>query len=168
MNEDTSIYDAVQLIAPRLEGVLKRHRARYDFQEFCQEIIDYIPDFEPKIFQGISMVIIVENTQAFFENKKTTWKEMRKEFFDFLKEFWADFIGEDPEEVCNNMKAKLHEWNHQNPQSQFPMINWLPDYGGVVSEQTPFPSYRQLAYMQENGIPYTGTGEQVSFRKKNP
>jgi hypothetical protein len=22
--------------------------------------------------------------------------------------------------------------------------------------------------MQENGIPYTGTGEQVSFRKKNP
>jgi hypothetical protein len=165
MNKDTSISDALQLIAPRLEAVLKRHHARYDFQEFCQEIIDYVPDFKPTIFQGISMCTIVENTQDFFEYKKTTYKEMRKEFFDFLATYWADFIGEDPEEVCNNMKAKLHAWNIANPTMKFPMINWLPDYGGVVSEQTPFPSYRQLAYMQQNGIPYPGTGEQVSFRK---
>jgi hypothetical protein len=102
----------------------------------------------------------------FFDYKKTALHKMRKEFLDFCKAFWNEIHGEDAEEICVKIKQQLQSWNDENPQMQFPKINWLPTFGGTVTEQTPFPSYAQLAYMQEHNINYYLTGESVSFQRK--
>jgi hypothetical protein len=82
------------------------------------------------------------------------------------QEHWVDFAEEDAETIVIKIKAKLQEWNDEHRDMPFPMINWLPAYGGVVSEQTPFPSYDQLSYMQEHNIPYYLTGEPISLNRK--
>jgi hypothetical protein len=166
MEEEPSIEACLRVVAPRLQAVLKRHHANYDFEELCEEILNYVPDFNPAIFKGIPTETIVGNTKEFFEYKKTTFIEMRKEFLSFLKLYWANFIGEDPEEIVINMKAKLQEWNDGHPEMTFPMINWVPDFGGIVNEGTPFPGYAQLSYMQERNMNFYVSGDPVSFNRK--
>jgi hypothetical protein len=166
MAEEPDVEACLRVIAPRLEGVLKRHRARYNFEEFCEEIVNYVADFTPSIFTGITSPILIANTSEFFDFKKMTLHEMRKEFMDFCKSYWAEIHGEDAEEIVVNIKQQIQIWNEENPQMQFPKINWLPTFGGAVTEQTPFPGYAQLPYMQEHNIRYYISGERVSFRQK--
>jgi hypothetical protein len=78
---EVSLEDALRIVAPYLEAVLKRHRAHYDSELLCEEIVYYTPDFNPTIFKGIPTETIVENTRDFFNYKKTTFGEMRQEFF---------------------------------------------------------------------------------------
>jgi hypothetical protein len=166
MVEEPDIEACLRVVAPRLEAVLKRHRCRFDFEQICEEIMNYIPDFNIQIFSGIPTTLLVTNTRDYFDYKKTTLHEMRKEFLDFVKSFWSDVYGEDAEEIVIKIKSHLNAWNDENPQSQFPKINWLPNFGGAVSEQTPFPSYAQLSYMMEHNINYFLSGEPVSFQRK--
>jgi hypothetical protein len=166
MAEEPDVEACLRVVAPRLEAILKRHRCRYDFEALCEEIVHYIPDFNPEIFKGIPTSLLVANTMEYFDYKKTTLHEMRKEFTDFCKTFWSEINGEDAEEICVKIKKQLRPWNDENPEMQFPKINWLPTFGGAVTEQTPFPSYAQLTYMQEHNINYYLSGESVSFHRK--
>jgi hypothetical protein len=168
MIDPTDVEACLHVVAPRLEAVLRRHRANYDFEEFCNEIVNYVPDFKPSIFQGIPTHLIVENTKEFFDYKKTTYTEMRKEFLQWLKSCWEYFYGEDAEEIVIKIKARLEEYNQEHRDTQYPKINWVPHYGGIVQDQTPFPAYSQMTYMQEHEIPYEVTGEPVTFQRQKP
>jgi hypothetical protein len=166
MAEEPDIEACLRVVAPRLEAVLKRHRCRYDFEALCEEIVNFVPDFNLAIFTGITTSLLVDNTKEFFDYKKTTLIDMRREFLDFVKTYWSEIYGEDAEEICVKIKHQIQSWNAENPQMQFPKINWLPTFGGAVTEQIPFPSYAQLAYMQEHNIRYDLSGEEVSSKRK--
>jgi hypothetical protein len=155
-----TMYDAMMILAPTMQKVWDRHRFRYPFSDFCNEVVYYKPEYNTKLFDGLKTWELVDTIKDVFHFTKTTAYDIRVEFLQWLKKYWDEFAAETCEEVFRRMRIKLGMWNEQHPDQRKPKINWVPEYGGVVQAQTS-ALYHQLVYMETAGQNYALTGEQV-------
>jgi hypothetical protein len=116
-------FDAMMIIAPNMEKVWNRHRIKYSFNDFCNEVVYYTPEYSPKMFDRFKTWELVDAIKDFFEFKKTTAFEVRQEFLQWLKKYWNDFAAETAEEVFDHMRVILGLWNEENPDRLKPKIN---------------------------------------------
>jgi uncharacterized membrane protein YoaT (DUF817 family) len=163
---EVTIYDAMVIVAPRLQAVLKRHRIKIDFEQLCEEIVHFLPDYDVKIFSSIASWELAETLIPIFNFTKSTAYDMRIEFLSWLKKYWQDFAADNADEVLGHIRIKLQLWNDEHPEQAKPKINWIPMYGGLMYQLVYDPTQAERSYMQENNQPYPLTGEAVTFNRK--
>jgi hypothetical protein len=116
MDDDVTIYDAMKIVAPRLEIVLKRHRSNLNFDKICEEVVHFIPDYSPELFKEFKPFELVEAIKDFFDYHKTTAIGIRQEFLQWLKTNWDEFAGSEAEEVLDHIQVKIGLWNDEHPE----------------------------------------------------
>jgi hypothetical protein len=163
---EVSIYEAMTIVAPRLKAVLHRHRIKIDFDQLCEEIVHYLPDFNMKMFSSVQSWELAETLMPIFNFNKSTAYEMRIEFLSWLRKYWEHFAAETADEVLDHIRIKLNLWNQENPDQTKPKINWIPMYGGLIAPLVYDPTQAERAYMQEQNQRYSLTGDEVTFNRK--
>jgi hypothetical protein len=163
---EVTVYQAMTIIAPRLQAVLKRHHTKLNFDQICEEVVHFVPDFSEDLFKEFRPYELVEGIKDFFDYHKTTAAGIRQEFLQWLKSNWSEFAGYNAQEVIDHIHVKMGLWNEEHPDLKMPKINWIPDYGGHIAPPPLFPAYNQMQHMTAAGQNWPLTGEEVTFTRK--
>lgn len=137
----------------RMNQVLRRRRLTLTWEDLLDEYARLRPRYRPELFSHMT----IQDVQLFsriFEFKKTNIMQCRRELSGFVKSF-PEFYGDSLDEVFAGMSAQLKKFN-QERRMNFPYVNWLPDYGGMIQPQP--NGDEQIRFMEQNGIPYSLTG----------
>jgi hypothetical protein len=112
-------------------------------------------DYDPLIIDDADDVHFAETTNKFFDFKKAVTIKTRKTVFkQWVKTYWDYFKAETFDNLCENIYNGLVQSNQQDPRNAVPCINWIPVYGGMVSELPTYGDEMEIEYKKVHNIQY--------------
>ena len=146
----------------RMNNVLRKLRFNIRWNELMEEYVNYTPSFSPKLFNEMNSAQLVW-FRGVFHFKKSDALGARKELSNYVRNY-PEFYGDSLEEVYAKMCGVLKYFNEVH-RTQFPFVNWLPDYGGLL-QPPQHGDAQQIDFMRQHAIPYLMTG-QVPGEERN-
>lgn len=138
--------------AERMNQVLRKRRLNLRWEELWELYLKYQPPFSRELFDHADAREVMEFACCFqFSTENVV--QMRKELSSFVKSF-PKFRGNTLDEIRRRMYYTLWKYNDEHG-TDFPGINWLPDYGGLLHQPNP---NAQIEFMQRRRIPCPLTG----------
>jgi hypothetical protein len=150
----------------KMQKLLKKHRVKFEWTVIEEEYLNYIPPFNPKMFDGGDAFALIQLLYPTFYFYNSTVHTMKAEFIRWLKFYWPAFADEDPQQVLQNIDNALQAWNTANPLLQKTKVNWIPQYGGLLKAPVYDPTQEERGEMKDQGQNYPATDEEVTFVKK--
>jgi hypothetical protein len=107
--------------------ILERHRIKEStWKQMVLEFQHYCPVFNPNIMDYVDDLEFCTQCSTFFHFEKKTIRGVKKEFLNWVKDYWQVIHADTFAEICYKCKTILNDYNEENPDQKLPFINWIP------------------------------------------